>query len=195
VTTDESCDGSGGAPSHRADIGLTAGGGLAWSIGATTLTVESRVTAGLRRYVLPTDVSDAQSRGWAAYAGIAIPFQRRRLVPPTAVPRLPHVTLSMSPPPLPPGSERVAPVPQTGPLIRLVADDVNVRDALLSVAERGGITISLPPRIDVRITAALHDVPPLRAIQAIADVAGLDVLMPASPDGPVVVTLRPVRPK
>jgi hypothetical protein len=190
LNTDEDCN-ERGNPSSLLDLGVAGGGGLAWTFGrgGTTISLESRLTAGLLRNVLPTDVSDARTLHWSVLAGASVPLSRRRIMPPVwtppripsprlpslpAVPSIPHVTESR---PGAPGKPRVT----------ITADNADAREVLLAVAQVGDINVVVSPEIRTRVTAHLIDVPAEQAIQAIADVTGLRVLRPAASGSATVV--------
>lgn len=191
LNTDEDCN-ERGEPSNRVDVGIAGGGGLAWSLSGTTISIESRVTAGLRRYVLPTDVSDARTVNWSVLAGASIPLSRRRMGPPPWVPpRIPMPAYPAAPSVVPRVTEsrptNVAPTRVT-----ITADNVDAREVIMAIARVGGLDVVVSAEIRSRVTAHLIDVPADQAIQAIADVNGLGVLRPAAPGGSTVVFLQPV---
>ena len=189
LETDEDCNDR-GEPSSLVDVGVAGGAGLAWSVAGTTLSVESRVTAGLRRNVLPTDVSDARTVNWSVLAGASIPVSRRRIVPPAWVP--PRVPL----PGLPTTSSLVPSIPDSkrgtvgAPRVTITADNADAREVLVAIARVGGLNVVVSSQIQARVTAHLVDVPADEAIQAIAEVSGLGVLRPAAPGGSTVVFLQ-----
>lgn len=186
LNTDEDCN-ERGEPSSRLDVGVAGGAGLAWSIAGTTISVESRVTAGLRRYVLPTDVSDARMMNWSILAGASIPLSRRRVRPPVWVP--PRSTL-----PALPGSPSIVPriadsrsTSAGVPRVTVTADNADAREVLVAIARTGGLNVVVSSEIRSRVTAHLVNVPADQAIQAIAEVNGLGVLRPAAPGSAMVV--------
>jgi len=85
VLSSNDCDEAKGAQSNRIDVGVGGGAGLNVRIGATTLGIESRWSAGLRTNVLPIDVENARTLGWSVLAGASTPLSRRR----TSSPRRP----------------------------------------------------------------------------------------------------------
>ena len=190
LTSDEDCNDR-GEPSSRVDVGVAGGGGLAWSLAGTTISIESRLTAGLRRYVLPTDVSDARTVNWSVLAGASVPLSRRRIGPPIWVPpRIPMPTLPHAPSVVPRVTESRP--TNVGPTrVTITADNVDAREVIMAIARVGGLDVVVSSEIRSRVTAHLIDVPADQAIQAIADVNGLGVLRPAVPGGSTVVFLQP----
>lgn len=192
LNTDEDCN-ERGEPSSLLDVGVAGGGGLAWTFGGTTVSLESRVTAGLLRNVLPTDVSDERTLQWSVLAGASVPLNGRRIGPPVwAPPRIPLPRL----PPLPAGPS----IPEvsesrpgtTGrPHVTITADNADAREVLLAIARVGEIDVVVSSEIRARVTAHLIDVPAEQAIQAIADVAGLGILRPADHASASVVFFQP----
>jgi hypothetical protein len=182
LNTDEDCNDR-GEPSSRLDVGVAGGGGLAYSFAGTTISIEARVTAGLRRYVLPTDVSDARAVNWSVLAGASFPLSRRRL-PPVLVPprRLPPLPAAPS---IPQVTER--PATSTALRVTITADNADAREVLLAIARVGGLNVVVSSEIRTRVTAHLIGIPADQAIQAIADVTGLRVLRPAAPGSATVV--------
>lgn len=186
LNTDEDCNDR-GEPSSRLDVGVAGGGGLAWSFAATTISIESRVTAGLRRYVLPTDVSDARTVHWSVLAGASIPLSRRRIGPPAwKPPRMPLPTLPAQPT-LGPQVTESRPTVIGPPRVTITADNADAREVLVAIARVGGLNVVVSSEIRSRVTAHLIDVPADRAIQAIADANGLGVLHPEAPGGATIV--------
>lgn len=184
VETDEDCNAR-GEPSSSMDVGVAAALGLAVSLGVTTLSVESRMSAGLRSNVLPTDVSDARAVGWSALLGASIPTSRRGARPPVWVPpRMPRPVLPGAPLYSPvTSSTRTSPVPR----VTITADNVDAREVLLAISRLGKLDVVVSSQVQTRVTAHLIDVPADEAIQAIADVTGLRVLRPAAPGGATIV--------
>lgn len=190
VESDEDCNERGGR-SSSVDVGLAGGAGLAVSFGLTTISIESRVTTGLLRNVLPTDVSDARAVGWSVLFGASIPTNRRGMRPPVWMPpRLPR--------PMLPGAPFAAPVASTTPAsaatrITITADNADAREVLLAIARLGGLNVVVSSQVRTRVTAHLIDVPADQAIQAVADVTGLGVLRPGRQgDATVVFHQEPV---
>ena len=193
VVSDGSCESAQGVRSTRFDFGIGAGAGIGLNIDGAILTLESRITTGLRHFVLPTDVADARSVGWSALAGVSFPLRRRVAAVPRPVADARSVTstplpvLPLLPPtitaPADPGA-RTAPA---GPLVTLRADDVDVRDVLYAIGAAAGVSVAVSPDVRRRVTAVLHGVPADQAIQAIADVAGLQVQRPIVAGGTTVV--------
>jgi hypothetical protein len=191
LNTDEDCNAR-GTSSSLLDVGVAGGGGLAWSFGGTTISLEGRVTAGLLRNVLPTDVSDERALHWSVLAGASVPLSGRRVLPPGMTPRIPRPML----PPLP----AVPSIPEvtesrmgtTGkPRVTITADNADAREVLLAIARVGEIDVVVSSEIRTRVTAHLIDVPAEQAIQAIADVSGLGILRPAAPGRATVVFFQP----
>ena len=193
VVSDGSCESAQGVRSTRFDFGVGAGAGVGFNIDGAMLTVETRITTGLRHFVLPTDVADARSIGWSALAGVSFPLRRRlagaatpiaaapRVVATTPLPALPSVPSTVDVP-----DSRVA-RSEGGPLLTLRADDVDVRDVLYAIGAAAGVSVAVSPDVRRRVTAVLHGVPAEQAIQAIADVAGLQVQRPTVLGGTTVV--------
>ena len=187
VETNEDCNAR-GEPSSSLDVGVAAGAGLAVSLGLTTISVESRVSAGLRRNVLPTDVSDARSMGWSVLLGASIPTSRRGggARPPVWMPpRMPRPVLPGAPMYFPPVASSTP--ASTAPRVTITADNADAREVLLAIGRLGGLDVVVSSQVQTRVTAHLIDVPADQAIQAIADVTGLGVLRPAAPGGATVV--------
>lgn len=186
VESDEDCNAR-GEPSSSIDVGVAGGAGLAVSFGLTTISVESRVTTGLLRNVLPTDVSDERAVGWSVLVGASIPTSRRGVRPPPVwmPPRVPGPVLPGAPMYSPPVAAS-APA-STTPRVTITADNADAREVLLAIARLGGLDVVVSSQIRTRVTAHLIDVPAYQAIQAIADVTGLGVLRPAAPGGATVV--------
>ncbi|MGH7636567.1 MAG: outer membrane beta-barrel protein [Gemmatimonadaceae bacterium] len=186
VETDEDCNAR-GEPSSSLDVGVAAGAGLAVSLGLTTISIESRMKAGLLRNVLPTDVSDARAVGWSVMLGASIPTSRRGTRPPPVwmPPRMPRPLLPGAPTYSPPVASS-APA-SAAPRVTITADNADARDVLLAIARLGGLDVVVSSQVQTRVTAHLIDVPADQAIQAIADVTGLGVLRPAAPGGATVV--------
>ena len=185
LESDEGCN-ERGDPSSALDVGVVTGAGLAWSLGLTTISVEGRMTAGLRRNVLPTDVSEARALGWSVMLGASIPMNRRAVRPPVwmppQIPRagLPSPHVYSAPPSSPPSVSAI-------PRITITADNADARDVLHAIARLGGLDVVVSSQIRTRVTAHLVGVPADQAIQAIADVSGLGVLRPAAPGGATIV--------
>jgi hypothetical protein len=190
LTSDEDCNDR-GEPSSRIDVGVAGGGGLAWSFDGTTVSIESRLTAGLRRYVLPTDVSDARTVNWSVLAGASVPLSRRRIGPPIWVPpRIPVPALPRAPSVAPRVTESRS-TKVAAPRVTITADNADAREVLLAIARLGGIDVVVSSEIRSRVTAHLIDIPADQAIQAIAEVNGLGVLRPSARGGATVVFLQP----
>ena len=192
LNTDEECN-ERGERSSLFDVGVAGGGGLAWTFGGTTISLESRVTAGLLRNVLPTDVSDARTLHWSVLAGASVPLSRRRLLPPVWTP--PRITLPTLPalpatPSIPEVTESRSAA--TGrPRVTITADNADAREVLLAIARVGEIDVVVSSEVRTRVTAHLIDVPAEQAIQAIADVSGLGVMRPDAPGSATVVFFQP----
>ena len=189
LNTDEDCNAR-GEPSRRLDIGVAGGGGLAWTVGGATISLESRLTAGLLRQVLPTDVSDERTIQWAVLAGASFPLSRRRGIPPVFVPpRLPMPTLPRGPigPQVSPSRHTTAGMTR----VTITADNADAREVLMAIARVGNLNVVVSSEIRSRVTAHLIDVPADQAIQAIAQVHGFGVLRPAAPGAATVVFFQP----
>lgn len=194
VVSDGSCESTQGVRSTRFDFGVGAGAGVGFNIDGAMLTVETRITTGLRHFVLPTDVADARSIGWSALAGLSFPLRRRlagaatpiaaspRAVTATPLPALRSVPSTVDDP-----GERITRSESGGPLLTLRADDVDVRDVLYAIGAASGVSVAVSPDVRRRVTAVLHGVSAEQAIQAIADVAGLQVQRPMMVGGTTVV--------
>lgn len=191
LNTDEECN-ERGERSSLLDVGVAGGGGLAWTFGGTTISVESRVTAGLLRNVLPTDVSDARALHWSVLAGASVPLSGRRVLPPVMTPRIPRPMLPALPavPSIPEVTESGR-VTSGRPRVTITADNADAREVLLAIARVGEIDVVVSSEIRTRVTAHLIDVPAEQAIQAIADVTGLGILRPAAPGSATVVFFQP----
>jgi len=194
VVSDGSCEGSQGVRSARFDFGVGAGAGIGLNIDGATLTLESRVTTGLRHFVLPTDVADARSIGWSALVGVSFPLRRTvaripaSLGTPTRIEGQTELaTLPSLPAAATPSIADRRRMPIGAPLITLRADDVDVRDVLYAIGAAAGVSVAVSPDVRRRVTAVLHGVPADQAIQAIADVAGLQVQRPMVAGGSTIV--------
>jgi hypothetical protein len=193
VVSDGSCESAQGVRSTRFDFGVGAGAGIGLNIDGATLTLESRITTGLRHFVLPTDVADARSVRWSALAGVSFPLRRRS----AAVPRpvvdtrvgtsTPLPVLPSLPPTITAPADADSPGAPGGALVTLRADDVDVRDVLYAIGAATGVSVAVSPDVRRRVTAVLHGIPADQAIQAIADVAGLQVQRPMVTGGTTVV--------
>lgn len=189
LNTDEDCNAQ-GEPSSRFDVAVAGGGGLAWTFAGTTISLESRVSAGLLRNVLPTDVSGSRTLRWSVLAGASLPLSRRRIIPPAFMP--PRIPL-----PAVPGAPVMPQVTESSsetfgkPLVTITADNADAREVILAIARAGEIDVVVSSEIRTRVTAHLIDIPAEQAIQAIADVTGLRVLRPASRGGATVVSFQP----
>jgi hypothetical protein len=188
LNTDEDCN-EGGTSSRVFDVGIAGGGGLAWTFGGTTISLESRLTAGLLRNVLPTDVSDATALHWSVLAGASVPLSGRRIPAPVLPPaRMPRPTLPALPPaPAIPAVTESRRETSGRPRVTITADNADAREVLLAIARVGEIDVVVSSEVRTRVTAHLIDVPAVQAIQAIADVTGLSILRPPSPDSSTVV--------
>jgi hypothetical protein len=192
LNTDEDCN-EGGTESSILDVGVAGGGGLAWTFAGTTISLESRVTAGLLRNVLPTDVSDARTLHWSVLAGASVPLNGRRVLPPTMppvripLPRLPALPATPSIPEVTESSRATSAKPR----VTITADNADAREVLLAIARVGEIDVVVSSEIRARVTAHLIDVPAAQAIQAIAEVTGLGILRPAAPGSATVVFFQP----
>lgn len=192
VETDNDCDTARNARSNPLDIGVAAGGGVNWSLGVITLSVESRLTAGLRPNVLPIDVPNARSFGWSALAGVSVPLYRVRTIPAPPM-RLPPLATLPSPPivsPAPgtPESRAVLASSASTRRITVTADEADVRQVIMGIANATGVNVIVSPHVTGRVSARLYDVSGEEAIQAVADVAGLSVMRPsAAQDGHTIV--------
>lgn len=181
VETDEDCNAR-GEPSSSLDVGVAAGAGLAVSFGPTTISIESRMSAGLRRNVLPTDVSAARAVGWSVLLGASIPTSRRGVGPPVWMPpRMPRPVLPGAPMYSPPVASSAP--SSTAPRVTITADNADAREVLLAIARLGGLDVVVSSLVQTRVTAHLIDVPADQAIQAIADVTGLSVMRPSARGG------------
>jgi len=195
VRTDDDCDTARSAESNPLDIGVAGGGGVNWSIGVITLSVEARLIAGLRPNVLPIDVPNSRSFGWSALAGISMPLYRTRSMPPMRLPPLAALPLQ-APPTLPsaqaPAQSREALMSSVSTRrVTITADDVDARQVIMGIAIATGMNVIVSPLVTRRVSARLYDVGGEEAIQAVADVAGLSVMRPAAPGGYTIVFSQP----
>ena len=200
LVTNDDCDGgSSGERSRRFDLGIAGGAGIGWTVGQMTLVVETRASTGLRTYVLPSDVRDARNLSWSVLAGISVPLNpRRSAMPPERVPPLRAPPLRAPPRasvPTVPARPMTAPARTSvgRPLaagtrrFSLTADDVDVRELIEGIAKATGFNVIVATQVHRRVSAALFDVTPEEAIQALADVAGLSVLSPIKPGQATIV--------
>jgi len=189
VRSNDDCEG-GGIRAKRLDLGVLGGAGLTWDLGAMKLVVETRGSAGLRSYVVPTDVRDARTVSWSVLAGVSMPLSRRTL-PPVRLPPL----IAAVPAEVPAPARRAAPAPTRAPValapgrkhITITADDVDVRDVIEGIAQATGYKVIVGTQVRRRVTAALFDVPADAAVQSIAESAGLIVLPPSAPGRAAIV--------
>jgi hypothetical protein len=118
-------------------------------------------------------------------AGASIPLNRRRAgtVPPVWMPPLaaiPSPQTIAEPPtqrPVITADRRVAPRPR----VTITADNADAREVFLAIGRTAGVNVVVSPDVRTRVTANLVDVPADQAIQAIADVLGLSILLPPAP--------------
>ena len=200
LMTDDDCDVARSSRSHRLDFGIAGGGGVGWTFSGFTLSVEARVSSGLRTYVLPIDVQNARSSSWSVLGGVSVPLYRTRRLPPVwmpprsvmAAPSVPGVSRS-EPKFVAPSREASREVVRAsaGRHVTLTADDVDVREVLAAIAKITGAKVSVSSAINTRVSAVLIDVPAAEAIQAIADVAGLSVITPSIPGQATIVVRNP----
>src|SRR5207253_266562 len=152
--TEDDCDSARSAHTNRIDFGIVGGGGIGWTIGGFTLTVEARASSGLRPAVLPIDVQSARSSGWSVLAGVSLPLYRARTLPPVFMP-----PRAVMPPPLvlqpafvPPirdaSRDRLA--ASAGRRVTLTADNVPVRDVLAAIAKITGVKVTVSAAITTR---------------------------------------------
>lgn len=96
--------------------------------------------------------------------------------------------------PTKPVSPLVVPSGSSGSRITLTATNANVREVLPALAAAAGISLVMGPDVKGRISLYLRDVPPLEALRAVIDQAGLIVgeNVIAPPYGPVVFFQLPV---
>ena len=195
LNTNDNCENQSGRRSSVFDLGVGAGAGFGWTVGMTTLSVESRLTAGLLTSVLPTDVGGARSMGWSVLAGASIPLARRRAGPAApAPPWMPPLAAIPSPSTI---VEPAAPVVVADtrvaarPRVSITADNADAREVLLAIGRTAGVNVVVSPEIRTRVTATLVDVPADQAIQAIVDVLGLSILQPRAPGQATIVFHQP----
>ena len=190
LMTDDDCDAARSTSSNRVDVGIAGGAGVGWTIDALTLSVEARVTSGLRTFVLPTDVQNARSASWSVLGGVSVPLYRTRAVPPVWMP--PRTMTAALPaafvPPTRPTSREVV-TASSGRRVTITADNVEVRELLMAIASMGGVRVVVAPLIHARVSAVLFDVPASEAIQAVAQVAGLSAIAPSAP-GQATLVIR-----
>jgi len=193
LSTNDDCEGGGGGTqSRRLDLGVAGGGGLAWTVGAMTVVMESRLATGLRTNVLPVDVGDARTLSWSVLAGVSMPLTRRTLPPVRRPPFVASRPADIATP-IRPAVPLAAPAPIAPPLaparrhITITADDVEVRDVIEEIARVTGYNVIVGTQVHRRVTAALFDVPADAAVRHIADVTGLLVLPPSTPGGAAIV--------
>lgn len=189
----DDCDASRGVRSHVFDFGVAAGGGVALPLGVLTMSVDARITAGLRAFVVPLDESNSRSYGWSVMAGFSMPVRRS---PISRAPRPAPAIGPMRPPPsiLPSQEEAqldrpVSPVRTSVPRrISVNAVDADVRALLLAIAREAELNIVVSADVRSRVSVKLADVLAMEAVQAIVDVAGLSVMSPTQPGAaPAVV--------
>ena len=193
LVSDGNCDGgSGGARSRRLDVGVAGGAGAGWTIGQMTFVVETRASTGLRTYVLPVDVGGARSMSWSLLAGVSVPLNRRRLIPPVRFPPLAAVPTAPAVPMIASGQTPIAAPLATAATKRftLTADDVDVHEIIEGIAKATGYNVVVGTQVHRRVTAALFDVTAEEAVQEIASVAGLSVLRPMAPGQAMIVVNR-----
>lgn len=195
IDSNQDCDVARGTNSRKLDFGVGAGAGLALDLKAVTLSFEARATAGLRTFVLPTDIQGARTTGWSLLGGVSVPFRRMQSTgpvfrPPTAIATLPPAR-DLSPAPL---TLAVPSVTETAARRRITvnADDVEVREVIAAIAEATGYNVVVSSEVRGKVSAALFDVPAEVAVRAIADVAGLSVRGPAVPGQGTVIFRQPV---
>jgi opacity protein-like surface antigen len=186
LRTKEDCDAA-RAQSHRFDVGAVGGAGLNVRIGTATLAVEGRTTYGLRNNVLPIDVRDHHSYSWSVLAGVSVPLNPRRSMPPVmpTLGALPAPLEIMGGAPVP-----VEPSAAAAPAVRRVtinARDADVRPLIMGIAETAGLNVVVSSDVSARVSVTLTDIPADEAIRAITDVAGLSILPPAAPSATTVV--------
>lgn len=183
LRTDETCEGTGGTRSRRVDVGIAGGGGLAFSVGAMTLMFEARGSTGLRTYVLPIDVRDARSVSWSLLAGVSMPLNRRRVIPPVRIPTLAARPGDLAVPAQAPSLRAAVGtvIPPSRRRLTLTADDVDIHEVLGGIAQATGYKVIVATQVHKRVTAALYDVTAEEAVQAIADVVGFTMLKSTIP--------------
>ncbi len=199
LSTDDNCEDQQGRRSSVYDLSMAAGAGLGWTVGATTLSVESRLTGGLLKSVLPTDVGDARSGGWSVLAGVSIPLGKRRTLPPVWMPP-PALAVTPTVPPAPAAPGMTQPTGPTlaldaritaaGRRVTLTADNADAREVLIAIGNMAGVPLIVSSQIRSRVSTVLVDIAAEDAIQAIAAVIGVAVLRPVAPGQATIVFLQ-----
>ena len=197
LVTNDDCDAARSTRSNRIDFGVAGGAGVGWTLSGFTLSVEARVSSGLRTYVLPTDALNARSSGWSVLGGVSVPLYRTRTLAPVWMP--PRAVMAPSPVAQPAfaaparGASRDLVAMSTGRHVSLTADNVDVREVLAAIAKISGVKVTVSSAINTRVSAVLFDVPAADAIHAIADVAGLSVISPAAPGQTTIIVRNPAK--
>jgi opacity protein-like surface antigen len=166
LSTDDNCENQQGRRSSVFDLGMAAGAGFGWAIGMTTLSIESRMTGGLLKSVLPTDVSDARSVGWSVLAGASIPLGKRQRMPPVWMPPLagtPTIPAAPSAPmiaqPARPSLALDSRTRASGRRVTLTADNADAREVLIAIGSMSGLPLIVSSQIRSRVSTVLVDIP------------------------------------
>lgn len=190
VSTNDPCE-SGGAQSRQVDAGVAGGAGVDWYLGSVSLVTEARAAAGLRAYVLPTDASQAKSVSWSLLAGISMPLRfgddprpaPRPVPPPRVVVSSSNSVADARGPAVGDGIPAV-PVAGDARRVTLTVDHADIHDVVLYILKTTGYRIDVPPDVHERVSGTLSDIAPEEAARAIANVAGLTLVLPTTPGQP-----------
>jgi hypothetical protein len=195
ISTSDDCDVIRGQVTSSIDFGANGGGGLAWTIGASTFALEGRLSVGFNSASVPIDAATPRSYNWSVVLGASVPLRfSQRGSPLPGAPVVGRGVPSRVPSSLPPiasttivDPEAAIGVPDTalraGSARRVTvrAVDADTRALLIAVAQQAGISVVVSDDVRGRVSVSLVDVPGPEAIRAITEAAGLSIAAPQTP--------------